>query len=94
MKPVALAATYQVCRAVKLPVIGIGGISTWKDAAEFLIVGATAVQVGTALFANPRSMNEIIEGLTQYCVRHGYESITDMIGTLERGDLIEEGVAG
>jgi dihydroorotate dehydrogenase (NAD+) catalytic subunit len=94
VKPVALAATYQVCRVTTLPVIGIGGIATWKDAAEFLVVGATAVQVGTALFANPRAMNEIIEGLTDYCVRHGYDSVTDMIGTLERGDLIEEGVAG
>jgi dihydroorotate dehydrogenase (NAD+) catalytic subunit len=94
VKPVALAAVYQVCRATKLPVVGIGGIATWKDALEFLIVGATAVQVGTALFANPRAMNEIIEGLTRYCVRHGHGSIADVIGTLERGDLIEEGAAG
>jgi dihydroorotate dehydrogenase (NAD+) catalytic subunit len=94
IKPVALAATYQVCRVTKLPVIGIGGIATWKDAVEFLIVGATAVQVGTALFANPGAMNEIIEGLTRYCLRHGHDSITDVIGTLARGDLIEEGVVG
>lgn len=92
VKPVALAATYQVCRATKLPVIGIGGIAGWKDAVEFLIVGATAVQVGTALFADPRAMDEIVAGLTQYCLRHGHGSITDVIGTLERGDLIEEGV--
>ena len=94
VKPVALAVTYQVARAVKLPIIGIGGISNWRDAAEFLIVGATAVQVGTALFANPRAMNEIIAGLTDYCIRHGHDSITDVTGTLERGDLIEEGAAG
>jgi dihydroorotate dehydrogenase (NAD+) catalytic subunit len=94
VKPVALAAVYQVCRVTKLPVVGIGGIATWQDALEFLVVGATAVQVGTTLFANPRAMNEIIEGLTRYCVRHGHGSITDVIGTLKRGDLIEEGAAG
>jgi len=94
VKPVALAMTYRVCRATKLPVIGIGGIANWRDAAEFLIVGARAVQVGTALFANPRAMNEIIEGLEDYCVRHGHRSIGEMIGTLGRGDLIMEGVAG
>jgi dihydroorotate dehydrogenase (NAD+) catalytic subunit len=94
VKPVALAAVYQVCRVTKLPVVGIGGIATWKDALEFLIVGATAVQVGTALFANPLAMNEIIEGLTRYCARRGHASITDVIGSLSRGDLIEEGAAG
>jgi dihydroorotate dehydrogenase (NAD+) catalytic subunit len=92
VKPVALAMTYQVCRAVPLPVIGIGGIATWRDAAEFLVVGATAVQVGTALFSNPSAMNQVIDGLREYCVRHGHGSIREMIGTLQSGDLITEGI--
>jgi len=94
VKPVAVAHTYQVCRATDLPVIGIGGIATWRDAAEFLLVGASAVQVGTALFANPRAMNEIIDGLADYCERQGFAKVTDMIGAIERGDLILEGVEG
>jgi len=94
IKPVALAAVYQVCRATALPVIGIGGIATWQDAVEFLVVGATAVQVGTALFANPRAMNEIVAGIEEYCRRHGFESVEEAIGSLEKGDLIVEGVAG
>lgn len=94
VKPVALAMTYQVCRATSLPVIGLGGISTWRDAIEFLLVGARAIQVGTALFSNPRAMEEILEGMKAYCMRHGHTSIRQVIGTLSRGDLIEEGAAG
>ena len=94
VKPVALAMTYQVCRAVKLPVIGLGGISNWKDAMEFLLVGARAVQVGTALFANPKVMDEIAQGMREYCARHGHASIREVIGTLARGDLIVEGKVG
>lgn len=94
VKPVALAMTYQVCRAVGIPVIGLGGISGWKDAMEFLLVGARAVQVGTALFSNPRVMDEIAQGLKEYCVRHGHASIREVIGTLARGDLIVEGKVG
>ncbi|MFN8177950.1 MAG: dihydroorotate dehydrogenase [bacterium] len=94
VKPVALAMTYQVCRATRLPVIGLGGIATWRDAIEFLLVGARAIQVGTALFSNPRAMQEIAEGMKAYCVRHGHGSIREVIGTLARGDLIEEGIAG
>jgi dihydroorotate dehydrogenase (NAD+) catalytic subunit len=93
VKPVALAMTYQVCRATKLPVIGIGGISTWQDAIEFLLVGARAVQVGTALFGNPRAMTEILAGMRDYCARHGRASIEEVIGSLAQGDLIVEGKA-
>jgi dihydroorotate dehydrogenase (NAD+) catalytic subunit len=92
VRPVALAMTYRVCRATELPVVGLGGIATWKDAAEFLLVGATAVQVGTALFSNPRAMNEIRDGLAQWCARHGCGSVTEMIGSIRSGDLIVEGV--
>lgn len=92
IRPVAVAMTYQVCRATELPVIGLGGIATWKDAAEFLLVGARAVQVGTALFAHPGAMMEIRHGLAAWCVRQGRSSLEEMIGTLESGDLIVEGV--
>jgi dihydroorotate dehydrogenase (NAD+) catalytic subunit len=92
IRPVALAMTYRVCRTTSLPVIGIGGISTWSDVVEFLLVGATAVQVGTALFSDPVAPIEMIAGLNEYCVRHGHESITGVIGALESGDLILEGV--
>ena len=92
VKPVALAMTYQVCRETSLPVIGMGGISSWKDAVEFLLVGASAVQIGTALFANPRALNETIEGIESYCRSQGFESVTEVIGALERGDLIVEGM--
>ncbi len=94
VRPIALAMTYQVCRATKLPVIGIGGIGTWRDAIEFLLAGARAVQVGTALFANPHAMEETLAGMRDYCARHGHASIEEVIGQLESGDLIEEGKAG
>ena len=93
VKPVALAMVYRVCRATRLPVIGIGGISTATDVIEFLLAGARAVQVGTALFANPKAPLGMIGGLTEYCVRHGYASIDEVIGRLEAGDLITEGKA-
>lgn len=91
VKPVALAMTYRVCRATKLPVIGMGGISNWKDAIEFLLAGATAIQVGTALFGNPRVMQEIIAGMEDYCRRHSIASIRNVIGTLQGGDVVMEG---
>jgi len=91
VKPVALAMVYRVCQVTDLPVIGIGGISTWRDVVEFLLAGARAVQVGTALFSNPRAMHGMIRGLTDYCVRHGHDSIREVIGALGVGDLITEG---
>lgn len=88
VKPVALAMTYRVCRATSLPVIGMGGIASWKDAAEFLLAGATAVQVGTALFGNPRVLHEVVDGLAEYCNRRGAASIRDLIGHIEGGDVL------
>jgi dihydroorotate dehydrogenase (NAD+) catalytic subunit len=90
VKPVALAMVYRVCRATRLPVIGIGGISTGRDALEFLLVGATAVQVGTALFRNPLAMHEMADEMADYCARHGYDAITQVIGALRWGDAFEE----
>ena len=90
VKPVALAMVYQVCRATKLPVLGIGGISTAGDVLEFLLAGARAVQVGTALFANPKAPLEMIDGIADYCARHGHRTLEEVIGRLERGDLLTE----
>jgi dihydroorotate dehydrogenase (NAD+) catalytic subunit len=91
VKPVALAMTWQVARASRLPLIGIGGIAGWKDVVEFLLAGATAVQVGTALFSNPRAPAEILAGLTDYLRRHGHASVKEIVGALASGDLIQEG---
>jgi dihydroorotate dehydrogenase (NAD+) catalytic subunit len=92
VRPIALAMVYRVCRATRLPVIGLGGIAGWRDAAEFLLAGAWAVQVGTALFANPKAMNEIVDGLAEWCARQGRSSIVELVGALESGDLIVEGI--
>jgi len=83
VKPVALRMVWQVVNAVKVPVIGIGGIMTAEDALEFLITGAAAVQVGTANFVNPGATMEIIDGIETYLQKHGIGKVTDLIGTLE-----------
>ncbi len=81
IRPVALYMVYRVVRTVKIPVIGVGGIMEAKDALEFLIAGARAVQVGTATFVNPRASLDIIEGLRRYCVENDVARIEDLIGT-------------
>jgi len=83
IKPVALRMVWQVVNSVSLPVIGIGGILTAEDALEFLIVGARAVEVGTANFVNPRATLDIVEGIGDYLVRHGKSSVREIIGSLE-----------
>jgi dihydroorotate dehydrogenase (NAD+) catalytic subunit len=82
IKPVALRMVYQVARAVKIPLIGIGGIMDYRDALEFLIVGAHAVEIGTANFVNPRASQDVLEGLTKYCTDQGIRRIRDVVGTL------------
>ena len=82
IKPVALSMVYETARKVKVPVVGIGGITTGLDAAEFIIAGATAVQVGTANFVNPRASIEVVEGLEEYCREQGIESIGELRGSL------------
>lgn len=82
IKPVALARVFELVNAVKIPVIGIGGIATVEDALEFLIVGAHAIQVGTANFYHPMSACEIVRGLANYCTLHRLNSITKAIGSL------------
>ena len=83
IKPVALRMVWQVAGAVKIPVIGIGGIMTAEDALAFIIAGATAVQVGTANFINPRATVEIIENMATFMEAHNIRHIRDLIGTLE-----------
>lgn len=82
IKPVALYMVYQTSRAVKIPVIGIGGILNADDALEFLIAGAAAVQVGTANFINPKVTIEIIEGIRDYCIKNNIERVSDLTGSL------------
>ena len=80
VKPLALRMVWQAAGAVSIPVIGIGGIATWQDAAEFLLAGARAIQVGTACFVNPYAPLEIIDGLTAYAAAQGCQSIGELIG--------------
>ena len=83
IKPVALRMVWQVAQTVKVPVIGIGGIMTAKDALEFLIAGAVAVQIGTANFINPLATIDIIEGIEAFLIERQIDNLTDIIGTLE-----------
>ncbi|MDD5899643.1 MAG: dihydroorotate dehydrogenase [Lachnospiraceae bacterium] len=83
IKPVAVRMVYQVANAVSLPIIGMGGIRTAEDALEFLMVGASAVAVGTANFVNPHTTTEVIDGITAYMERHGITDINDLIGCVK-----------
>jgi dihydroorotate dehydrogenase (NAD+) catalytic subunit len=82
IKPVALRLVWEVCQAVKIPVIGIGGIASTEDALEFLIAGARAVQVGTANFYRPDASQRIALGLQEYCRLHHIDNINEIIGSL------------
>ena len=83
VKPIALRMVYQVSKAVKIPVIGLGGISSASDAIEFILAGATAIQVGTANFIDPAITIKIKDGIADYLQRHQIQNITDLIGALE-----------
>jgi dihydroorotate dehydrogenase (NAD+) catalytic subunit len=82
IKPVALRMVWQVAKAVKIPVIGIGGISSAADAIEFMLAGASAIQVGTANFVDPAVTVKIIEGIKDYMQRHKIDDVNDLIGGL------------
>ena len=82
IKPVAVRMVYQASHAVKIPVIGMGGIATVEDAIEFLLAGATAVSVGAVNFMNPYATVEIIEGIEQYMTKYGVEDIQELIGAV------------
>jgi len=84
IKPVALRMVWQVAKAVKIPVIGMGGIMTTSDALEFLLAGATAVQIGTASFIDPQSSIKILEGIENFLVEKGFSDLKEIIGYINR----------
>ena len=83
VKPIALRMVWQVAKAVKIPVIGLGGIMNWKDAVEFMLAGASAIQIGTANFIDPTVTIKVAEGINDYLERHKFSSVRDIIGALE-----------
>ncbi|SDG16165.1 dihydroorotate dehydrogenase [Pelagibacterium luteolum] len=87
VKPIALRMTYQCARAVDIPVIGCGGIASAEDAVEFLLAGARAVQVGTATFTRPGTMDEVIAGITEYCRRKGFNAVAEL-GAALNADML------
>jgi dihydroorotate dehydrogenase (NAD+) catalytic subunit len=83
IKPIALRMVWEAAKAVTIPIVGLGGITTAEDAVEFLLAGATAVQVGTASYADPRATERIAQELEQWCARHHVASVAELIGALD-----------
>jgi dihydroorotate dehydrogenase (NAD+) catalytic subunit len=83
IKPIALRLVWEASRAVKIPVLGMGGIVTPADAVEFLLAGATAIQVGTASFADPRATERLAKGLASWCKSHDVTKVSSLTGALE-----------
>ena len=82
VKPIAVRMVYQVAQAVKLPIIGMGGIASAEDALEFLLAGATAVSVGTANFVNPYTTKEVVDGIEAYMRKYGIQDVKELIGAV------------
>lgn len=83
VKPVALRMVWQCSKAVSVPILGMGGVTTGTDAVEFMLAGATAVAVGTANFMNPQATADVIDGIIDYCEEQGVNDVNDLIGALE-----------
>ena len=83
VKPIALRMVWQVAKAVKIPVIGLGGIMNATDAIEFFLAGASAIQIGTANFIDPATCVKVIDGINDYLDRHHYSSVQEIVGALE-----------
>ena len=83
VKPIALRMVWQVAKAVKIPVIGLGGISSATDAVEFMLAGASAIEIGTANFIDPTITVKVAQGIVEYCERHGFKNVSDLTGALE-----------
>ena len=83
VKPIALRMVWQVAKTVNIPVIGLGGIMDWRDAVEFMLAGATAIQIGTANFIDPAVTIKVEDGINNYLERHGCKSVSEIIGALE-----------
>ena len=81
--PVAVRMVWQVANAVKIPVMGMGGVATWEDAVEIMMAGASAVQVGAAIFNDPYAPIKIIDGLEQYCIDNNIDNISQIVGTVK-----------
>jgi dihydroorotate dehydrogenase (NAD+) catalytic subunit len=92
IKPIALRLVWEVSRAVKIPVLGMGGIVTPADAVEFLLAGATAVQVGTASYADPRATERLAKGLESWCKSHDVQKVSSLTGALEVPGAGEQGL--
>lgn len=82
IKPIALRMVYEVYKEVKVPIVGMGGISTWQDAIEFIMAGASAIQVGTANFINPRVCLDIIDGIEEYLIKENIKDIKEITGII------------
>jgi len=91
IRPIAVRMVYECARTVKIPVIGIGGIATARDVLEFMIAGATAVQVGTASFVDPFIWPKLIDGIREYMERHGLTRVADLVGTLRLERSTDDG---
>jgi dihydroorotate dehydrogenase (NAD+) catalytic subunit len=83
VKPVALRMVWQVAQAVNVPVVGMGGIMNTMDAVEFMLAGASAIQVGTANFIDPCVTAKIVDGLESYCQENGFDKVSDLVGAME-----------
>ena len=83
VKPIALRMVWQTAQAIKLPIIGMGGIATASDAIEFLLAGASAIEVGTYNFVDPTATVKIVDGIEDYLRRHGFSSVHDLVGALQ-----------
>lgn len=84
IRPIAVRMVWQVANAVKIPVVGLGGIMNGRDAVEFMLAGATAIQVGTANFVDPAVTVKIVDYIEEYMKRHGIEKVTDLIGAMKK----------
>jgi len=82
IKPIAIRMVYECFQKIKIPIVGIGGIMNYKDAIEFFLAGATAIQIGTVNFVNPNAVLEIKEGIENYLKGHGFESVKDLVGNI------------
>jgi len=82
VKPIALRMVWQTYHAVKIPIIGLGGIAGWQDAVEFMLAGAAAVQIGTYNFIEPAVSERVIHGVNAYCDRHGFQSVQELVGAI------------
>ncbi len=85
IRPIVVRMVYQVAAAVRVPVVGVGGIASLEDALEYLLAGATAIQVGTATFVNPRTALDIVEQLPEWMRRHGIRDLSELVGAARVG---------